>query len=116
MYVVGKGHEHMGPGTSLVQRIDWNPSQEAQVRQGFGCGKGLGGCGCGGRCGLGLFESGFDFSQWSGVEWALVAIGGYMLLSTMFTTRRAARRVRSAVSGAYRGAQRANPGRRRRRR
>jgi hypothetical protein len=70
-----------------------------------------------GKCGgLGLFDSGMDFSQWGMPEFVIVALGGYVLLSTMFTTKRAARRVSSAVSGAYRGARKSNPGRRRRRR
>lgn len=118
MYLAGKGANIMGPGTSLVQRIDWTSPDERRMGQGFGCGKGLGGCGCGGKCGgLGLFDSGLDFSQWGTTEFAIVGTVGYMLLSTLFTTQRAARRVGSVARGAYRGARssKANPGRRKRR-
>lgn len=60
-----------------------------------GC-AGLGGCGCGGTCGgLGLFETGTDFTGWGWQEWALVGVGSYMLLSTLFTTQRAVSRVRA---------------------
>jgi hypothetical protein len=47
--------------------------------------------------GLGLFESGFDFSQWTWQEWLVVGMGGYMLTSMFFTGRRAARQVREGV-------------------
>jgi hypothetical protein len=63
--------------------------------------QGLGGCGCGcngaGSCGdkhdhgLGLFDSGFDYTQWGIPEWGAVAVGGYLLLSVvgdLFTARR----------------------------
>jgi hypothetical protein len=117
VYLMGAGHEHMGPGTSMVQRIDWTQANETQLG-GLGC-VGLGcvglvpefaadgrqmtryrgmGCGCKGLgCGgLGLFESGIDFSGWGPVEWTLVALGGYMALSTLFTTQRGAERVRKS--------------------
>ena len=111
MYLVGKGHEHMGPGTSMVQRIDWSRANETQMMNALrGRGAGLGsvpefvddryqmsrfkgiGCGCK-KCGLGLFDTGLDVSGWSWPEYLLVALGGYMVLSTVFTTRRAVRRV-----------------------
>lgn len=82
-------------------------------------GRGMGTCNCSGglgcKCGggLGLFDSGMDPSGWGLPEFGIVALGGYMLMSTLFTTKRAARRVKSAVSGAYRGARKSNPGRRR---
>jgi hypothetical protein len=84
--------------------------------------KGLSGCGCGcngaaGRCGgddhkhgLGLFESGFDYTNWGIAEWVAVAGGGYLLLSLVgdvFTAKRgverytAKRRRRSAVRQEY---------------
>lgn len=57
------------------------------------------GCGCGGSCaksgGLGLFESGFDYTGWGVAEWGSIAFGGYVLLSLvgdMFSAGRAARR------------------------
>lgn len=98
MYLVGQGHEHMGPGTSMVQRIDWTQAQESQL---MNAARGLGGCGCAGLgcpCakGLGLFESGFDLAGWSWPEYAIVALAGYMVLSTVFTTQRATTRVRKS--------------------
>jgi hypothetical protein len=94
MYLVGQGHEHLGPGTSMVQRINWTGANEAQMR-GLGCGcKGLAGCPCSG--GLGLFDS-LDFSTWGWPEWAILALGGYMVLSTVFTTQRATTRVRKSL-------------------
>lgn len=106
-YIKGRGHTHYGPGTSMTQFLPPGAGLGAceslgslrtccdSCAAGGSCGRGLTGCGCGGNCnkGMGLFESGLDFSQWSGVEWTLVGIGGYMLLSTLFTTQRAARRV-----------------------
>ena len=76
MYVIGKGADIMGPGPSLVQRTDWTSPQERQMRKGFGCGKGLGGCGCGGKCGgLGLFDS-MDPSTWGWQEMAAAGVVG----------------------------------------
>jgi hypothetical protein len=92
LYLPGQGHTHMGPGTSFVQRIDWTRAQENEMR-GFGCTACGGNCG---KCGLGLFDSGLDFSQWGPVEWLLIAAGGYVALSTLFTTQRATRRVRKS--------------------
>lgn len=97
MYLVGEGHEHLGPGTSMVQRINWTPGQERQLEnagRGLGCGcRGMAGCPCSG--GLGLFDTGLDLSGWSWPEYAIVIIGGYMVLSTLFTTKRAVSRVRA---------------------
>ncbi len=119
MYLVGQGHDHFGPGTSMVQRINWTTGQEQQI-SGMGCFpgaemssdcmahagtsaegemRGLGcakcGGGCGRECGLGLFDTGFtDFASWGWPEYVVAAFGGYALLSMMFTTKRAARRVR----------------------
>lgn len=116
MYLVGKGSNVMGPGTSMVQRIDWSRANETQLMNGLrGRGPGLGsvpefvddrrqmsrfkgmGCGCK-KCGLGLFDTGLDVSGWSWPEYALVALGGYMVMSTVFTTGRAARRI-AAIPG-----------------
>ena len=61
-------------------------------------GAGPGGCGCEGNCGMtgmGLFESGMDFSAWGWQEWLVVGLGGYVLTSMFFTTKRAARRLRA---------------------
>lgn len=126
MYVIGRGHEHEGPGTSFVQRINWTTGDEAEMVSGFGRGmagfdlgvpsefysdcramsrscmeRGLGCAGCGGKCsrgcGLGYFDGGFDPSTFGAAEWATVAVAGYMLFSTVFTTRAAAREVGSRV-------------------
>lgn len=96
MYLVGKGADVMGPGTSTVQRIDWTPPQERQM-QGMGC------AAC--KQGMGIFES-FDPSSWTWKEWAAFGIGGYILTSVFFTGRRAARQVREGVSGRVRRARR----------
>ena len=118
MYLTSSQPNIMGPGTGLVQRYNWTPELEARMRSAFGSGM-SGGCGCAGlkgcSCGgMGLFDSGMDPSGCGWPEMVIVGLGGYMLLSTLFTTKRAARRMRSAVSGAYKGARRSNPGRRRR--
>ncbi len=80
-YILLPAHQP-GPGTELVQHIDWAP--------------GMGGC-CKSCDGLGLFDSGMDFTGWSYAEWALVAFGGYVFLSMVNDTRRIA-------SGAAQGA------------
>jgi hypothetical protein len=57
---------------------------------------GMGCADCGGKCkGLGLFDSGADFTQWGAGEWAIAIVGGYMLVSTVFTTGRAVKSVRA---------------------
>lgn len=43
--------------------------------------------------GLGLFESGLDFSQWSIGEWAAIVLGGYVLVSFIGDTKRTAKGV-----------------------
>jgi hypothetical protein len=67
--------------------------------------KGLG-CACGGKCskgcGLGFFDNGFDPSTFGVAEWGAVAVAGYMLFSTVFTTRTAAREVRARVKSGRR--------------
>ena len=55
--------------------------------------------GCAQRCGgLGLFDTGFDVSGWGWPEILIVLFGGYMVLSTVFTTGRLARRVKALPS------------------
>lgn len=106
MYLVGKGHEHMGPGTSMVQFIDATrgefgglglvPEFSADCAQ-MGGRRGLG-CGCTkpcNGCGLGFFDGGMDVSTWGPMEWGAVALVGYMVASTVFTTGRAVSRVRA---------------------
>jgi len=123
MYVIGKGHDHEGPGTSLVQRINWTTGQEQEMQSAFahglsgaggvaefrsdcrmmsaGCSERGLGCGCAGKCskgcGLGFFDGGLDPSTFGPLEWGAVAVGGYVLFSTVFTTRRAARAVGERV-------------------
>lgn len=70
---------------------------------------GMGGCGCGGRggCGggcashrhgMGLFESGLDWSQWSIPEWTLVAVGSYLVISFLGDLTRGVRTVKKVRS------------------
>ena len=90
MYLVGKGSDVMGPGTSMVQRIDWTRDQETQLRN-SNRGPGLG-CPC--KNGLGLFDSGIDFTTWGPAEWAVVAVGAYAAFSLMGDTKRGYARTR----------------------
>lgn len=103
MYVIGKGHEHLGPGTSMVQFIDAKqdefnglgmvPEFSADCRQ-MGGRRGLG-CGCTkpcNGCGLGLFDSS-DPSSWSWPEYAVLGLGIYAAYSMLFTARSAGRAV-----------------------
>ena len=68
------------------------------------------GCACGGSCcgglggltfdgtgllGTGLFSGGTDLSTWGAGEYGVLATAAYMLYSTVFTTRAAARKVAS---------------------
>lgn len=131
MYLTSSQANIMGPGTGLVQRYDWNRAQSKRI-DGMGmCGcAGLKGCPCDKSGGLGLFDTGLDFTGWGLPEFGIVGLGIYMLLSTLSTTKRGARRIGGGVSGAYRGAmsggrgavdgggkrKRYNPGRRRARR
>lgn len=60
------------------------------------------GCGCGGRCGgcnkgLGYFDTGWDISGWSYLEWGTVLVVVYMLMSTFSTTKRGYRSARRSV-------------------
>ena len=54
-------------------------------------------CAHGGSCksGLGLFEAGVNFTAWGWQEWLVFAMGGYMLTSVFFGTKRTARRARA---------------------
>ncbi len=70
-----------------------------------GWGGGLSGLGCGscrGTCGMGLFDSGMDFSQWTWAEWGAIAVGSYVLFSVVSTTNRGARRVSRKARAAAR--------------
>jgi hypothetical protein len=107
-YMIGRGHQHTGPGTSMVQFVPPVAkfrgmgacgSCETRMSLGACCADCAKGSNCSGSCrgglmGMGLFEAGMDFSQWGAVEWVIVALGGYVALSTVFTTQRASRRVK----------------------
>lgn len=87
--------------TGMGTYINWpicgvpgmQPAQTLKYRiQGLGgCG-----CGCGGSCqrGLGYFDTGWDISGWSYLEWGTVLVIGYMLFSTVTTTQRGYRQAR----------------------
>lgn len=45
------------------------------------------------RAGLGLFDSGLDFSGWSTAEWTAVIVGGYLLLSLAGDASRTTRKI-----------------------
>lgn len=114
MYLIGKGHTHEGPGTSMVQRINWTGAQERQLGRGMGTvggapefwsdcktmgGRAGLGCGCTApcsQCGLGLFDS-MDPTTWTWQEWFVVGLGGYVVVSMFFTSKRAARQVSEGV-------------------
>ena len=99
----------LAPGAGLVERYDggrfglgnyvatehylMSPAAAAGI-QGMGCGCAGGGCSCGmgqtGIFGSSLFES-TDPSTWGWGEWTAIAAGGYLLISVLSTTKRAAR-------------------------
>jgi len=110
----GGGTESSG-STGLGQYIGTptyfsTPAGQAGIR-GLGCGCGCSAtpsCGCSGGMGTlgdgtgllgsglfngsgvagsGLFEGGFDLSTWGPAEWAVIALGGYVVFSTIWTTR-----------------------------
>ena len=94
-YMLGSP-SNIGPGNGLVERFD-GPVPKLP---GLGCG---GSCGCSKDCGgLGFFDSGMDISGWGIAEWSTVAGLGYMVLSTVFTTKRAVRSVGRKVRRARR--------------
>ena len=98
-YVSGKGHMHWGPGTSMIQF----------KRPAFGMGACCDSCAHGGTCsgGLGLFDSGMDFTTWGWQEWLVVGLGGYVATSVLFGTRRTIERGRSGLKkGIKRGRKR----------
>ncbi len=87
-------------GIGLYVPVVCNPDQipdsgAAYQRAGYGLGC-AGECGCGGTCGgLGFFDSGMDVSGWGVLEWGAAALAGYVIFSTILTTKRAASRVRA---------------------
>ena len=72
-----------------LQSIPCAAGNPVQVQRGLGC-PGL--C-CGGGCGLGLFDSGFDLAQWGIGEWAIAAAGVFVAFSVFATTKRGTRAV-----------------------
>jgi hypothetical protein len=94
MYMIGRGHEHLGPGTSMVEFLE-------RTRQAAGLGcvncptKDCGVCGPG----LGIFDSGLDLTQWGPMEFTLSALGIFALFSMFQTTRAGARRVSKSFRG-----------------
>jgi len=75
------GSSRFNPTPTMPRTGGWSGSRIATngVPSGLsGCG-----CGCGGSCqhGLGLFESGLDFSGWGIPEWGIMAVGGYLVIS-----------------------------------
>ena len=83
------------------------PSQSGMALTGTGLSglRGLGcACGCG-TCeskGLGYFDTGWDISGWSWMEWGTVLIGAYIVMSTLTTTQRGAKRVTGSIRKARR--------------
>jgi len=67
-----------------LQSIPCASQNPVQVASGLGC---AGLC-CGGGCGLGLFDSGLDYTQWGIPEYATILGGAYLLFSVFFTTKR----------------------------
>jgi hypothetical protein len=61
--------------------------------------RGLGCTGCGGGCnrGLGYFDTGWDISGWSWMEWGSILLVAYMVISSVTTTQRTYRKVRRRV-------------------
>ncbi len=106
-------------GIGLYVPVHCSPDQiggsgAAFQRSGYGLGC-AGECGCGGKCGgLGFFDSGTDFSGWGVLEWGAAALAGYVIMSTIFTTQRAARRTYEGAKKYKRKAKRMLKGRRKR--
>jgi len=59
-------------------------------------------CGLYGVKGLGLFESGLDWPEWTWQEWLTVGVGVYALFSVANTTKRGVGSVRRKVRAAAR--------------
>jgi hypothetical protein len=66
-----------------LQSIPCAAGNSVQTQGGLGC---AGLC-CGGNCGLGLFDSGLDYTQWGIGEYAAILGGAYLLFSVFFTTK-----------------------------
>lgn len=106
-YMIGRGHQHTGPGTSMVQfslpvagfkGMGACGSCETRASLGACCASCAKGSNCSGSCGgglmgLGMFES-MDFTTWGLPEWAAIGVGAYLVLSLAGDTRRAATGVR----------------------
>lgn len=84
--------------TPCAQSPQFPPNSSApwSNRSGLGC---PGVCGC---SGMGLFDSGMDFSQWGIMEWLTVAGGLYVAISVFSTTKRAVHSVHRKTRAALR--------------
>jgi hypothetical protein len=76
-----------------LQSIPCASQNPVKVASGLGC---AGLC-CGGGCGLGLFDSGLDYTQWGIPEYATILGGAYLLFSVFFTTKRGTQAVRKTI-------------------
>ena len=86
-YITTSGPQLIGPGTGNIPRISWTTGQEASMGLGCACGGDCGNCGNG----LGLFDSGFDLTQWGWPEYAVAAFAVYALFGAWTTTKRGVR-------------------------
>lgn len=64
--------------------------------------RGMSGCHCGGTCGgcsrgMGLFDSGFDISQWGTPEWVAAGVGFYLVAKILGDLGRGGQKIRRAV-------------------
>ena len=98
-------YQFLAPPNSAPQRAPVLPSPAPVLYapgRGFGS---LSGCGCGckgkGDCGthagMGLFESGLDWSQWGVGEWTAAGVGAYLTISLFGDLMRGGRAVKRAT-------------------
>ena len=79
------------------------PLDSAAIQVSAGWGMGCGGdtncsCGCSGKtAGMGLFDSGTDFSGWGVPEWSIVGIGAAAALSLLTNVANTGKSIRRAV-------------------
>ena len=75
------------PPNTFPQPLGWGLPQFGER-----CGAGLSGV-----SGLGLFDSGMDWTQWGFAEWVTVAFGAYVAISLFSDIGRGVRGTRKAV-------------------
>lgn len=73
------------------------PAPPSRGMSGCGCGGSCGGCGGGHVHGMGLFDSGLDFTGWGVPELAVVALGVYLVGSVLGDAGRARTGIKRAV-------------------